>query len=173
MAITAGSDAVASDFITTSAGAGDVGKVPELDAAGQLDNTFIKNPNRKQEIIIDLVAESVGVSTTSGSYVGAGNQAFYYFTAANWDTGMTWYFEVFGGDGSANPSRCQIQLHNDTDTAEITNLVVGQVAGTYLRSSALTMPSSSTKKLSARFRNNTSGSTVTVFLARLIGVMPA
>lgn len=41
MAITAGQDAVAADFVSTSAGAGDSGKVPKLNSAGQLDNSFL------------------------------------------------------------------------------------------------------------------------------------
>ena len=40
MPITAGSDALASDFVSTSAGAGDSGKVPKLNASGVLDKTF-------------------------------------------------------------------------------------------------------------------------------------
>ena len=40
MAINAGSNALASDFITTSAGAGDVGKAPKLNASGRLDSSF-------------------------------------------------------------------------------------------------------------------------------------
>lgn len=42
MTITSGSDALASDFISTSSGSGDSGKVPKLDANGQLDLTFTK-----------------------------------------------------------------------------------------------------------------------------------
>lgn len=41
MAITAGSDILASDFISSSAGAGDVGKSIKLNAAGQIDSTFL------------------------------------------------------------------------------------------------------------------------------------
>ena len=40
MAITAGSEILASDFVSTSAGAGDSGKVPKLDGTGRLDLTF-------------------------------------------------------------------------------------------------------------------------------------
>lgn len=40
MAITAGNDILASDFITTSSGSSDVGKAPKLNAAGKLDNSF-------------------------------------------------------------------------------------------------------------------------------------
>lgn len=36
-----GEDILASDYISTSAGAGDAGKVPKLDADGQLDRTFV------------------------------------------------------------------------------------------------------------------------------------
>lgn len=42
MSITAGQDALASDFISTSAGTADSGKVPKLDANGKLDVTFGK-----------------------------------------------------------------------------------------------------------------------------------
>lgn len=40
MTIVAGNDIVASDFISTSAGAGDTGKVPKLNANGKLDRSF-------------------------------------------------------------------------------------------------------------------------------------
>jgi hypothetical protein len=40
MAITSGQTALASDFVSTSAGAGDSGKVPKLNASGVLDPTF-------------------------------------------------------------------------------------------------------------------------------------
>lgn len=43
MTISAGSDILASDFISTSAGAGDSGKVPKLNSIGKLDVTFIRN----------------------------------------------------------------------------------------------------------------------------------
>ena len=172
MAITAGSDGLASDFISTSSGAADVGKVAKLDASGQIDDSFIKHPNRKQEIVIPLLNDLAGADSTSGSY-GDVAQAIYDWTAGNWDTGITWYFEAYGTDGSASPSRCNVQLYNSTDAAEITNLTVGQTAGTFLRSSALTMPSSGTKRLIVRFRNSVSSSTVTVNMARLVGVMPA
>lgn len=42
MTITAGSDIIVSDFVSTSAGAGDSGKVPKLNAVGQIDRTFLK-----------------------------------------------------------------------------------------------------------------------------------
>lgn len=41
MSITTGQTALASDFVASSAGASDAGKVPKLDANGQLDNTFL------------------------------------------------------------------------------------------------------------------------------------
>lgn len=42
MSIVAGNDIVASDFISTSAGAGDSGKVPKLNASGKLDSSFFQ-----------------------------------------------------------------------------------------------------------------------------------
>lgn len=41
MSITAGQTALASDFVASSAGSGDAGKVPMLDANGLLDNSFL------------------------------------------------------------------------------------------------------------------------------------
>ena len=41
MSITAGQTALASDFVASSAGSGDAGKVPKLDANGALDNSFL------------------------------------------------------------------------------------------------------------------------------------
>jgi hypothetical protein len=43
MSIVAGNDALASDFISSSAGAGDSGKVPKLNSLGKLDDTFFHN----------------------------------------------------------------------------------------------------------------------------------
>ena len=43
MSIAAGSDALASDFISTSAGAGDSGKGVKLNASGKLDKTFLSS----------------------------------------------------------------------------------------------------------------------------------
>jgi hypothetical protein len=42
MTISTGSTIVAADFVSTSAGAGDSGKVPKLNAAGKLDNSFLR-----------------------------------------------------------------------------------------------------------------------------------
>ena len=42
MSITAGQDILASDFVSTSAGAGDSGKVAKLDSTGKIDTTFHK-----------------------------------------------------------------------------------------------------------------------------------
>jgi hypothetical protein len=44
MPIIAGQTALASDFIDSSAGAGDEGKVPKLNASGKLDQTFTTSP---------------------------------------------------------------------------------------------------------------------------------
>lgn len=41
MSITQGQTALASDFVASSAGSGDAGKVPKLDANGLLDNSFL------------------------------------------------------------------------------------------------------------------------------------
>lgn len=41
MAIVAGNDILASDFVSSSAGAGDAGKVPKLNAFGKIDPTFL------------------------------------------------------------------------------------------------------------------------------------
>jgi len=45
MAIDPGEDIVASDFVSASAGAGDEGKVPKLNAIGKLDNSFNGEPD--------------------------------------------------------------------------------------------------------------------------------
>ena len=42
MTISAGSDALAADFIDTSAGAGDSGKGVKLDSDGKINNNMIK-----------------------------------------------------------------------------------------------------------------------------------
>lgn len=42
MSITAGQTALASDFVSTSGGSGDVGKVPKLNGNGKIDSSFLK-----------------------------------------------------------------------------------------------------------------------------------
>jgi hypothetical protein len=60
MSITLGQNASPDDFISTSAGAADVGKVPKLNAAGQLDQSFLKKPIRRTY----KYGATVGSSTT-------------------------------------------------------------------------------------------------------------
>jgi len=50
MAIAAGSDILASDFIDTSAGAGDAGKGVKVDSAGKIDESFQKAPITKKMV---------------------------------------------------------------------------------------------------------------------------
>lgn len=59
MSIVAGSDILASDFISTSAGAGDSGKAPKLNASGKLDKTF-------PSIFGCRVYQNAGTSISSG-----------------------------------------------------------------------------------------------------------
>ena len=76
MAITAGQEGRASDFINISAGVGDAGKVPKLNASGRLDTSFIRN-----------VAEMV-IFTSSGTWTK--------------DAGLKYIVvEVIGGGGGA------------------------------------------------------------------------
>lgn len=56
MAIVAGSDIVASDFISTSAGAGDSGKVPKLNSAGKIDTSFT------------VIQPTIQIFTSSGTW---------------------------------------------------------------------------------------------------------
>ena len=41
MGLNTGETVVQGDFVTTSAGAGDSGKVPKLNASGKLENSFV------------------------------------------------------------------------------------------------------------------------------------
>lgn len=50
MSIIAGNTILASDFISTSAGAGDSGRVPKLNASGKLDSSFISPIFNSQQI---------------------------------------------------------------------------------------------------------------------------
>ena len=81
MAITAGQEGRASDFINISAGAGDEGKVPKLNAEGILDGSFIKN---KIEIVIftssgtwtkDAGLKYIVVEVVGGGGTGSAGQA--------------------------------------------------------------------------------------------------
>ncbi len=62
MAITPGQQINASDFVSTSAGAGDSGKVPKLNASGLLDTSFI--PEYQSRLKSYSVAENMNGSTT-------------------------------------------------------------------------------------------------------------
>lgn len=53
MSIIAGNTILASDFISTSAGAGDSGRVPKLNASGKIDPSFLNLPFIAQDIGID------------------------------------------------------------------------------------------------------------------------
>jgi hypothetical protein len=61
MAITAGSNANASDFVSTSAGAGDSGKVAKLNASGKFDKTF---PSRWGCRVKSAAGQSYSTGTT-------------------------------------------------------------------------------------------------------------
>lgn len=72
MSITAGQTAVASDFVSTSAGAADSGKVPKLSALGQLDGTAISVfPNQDIPIATGTSVPNMGdtcfTSNTTGT----------------------------------------------------------------------------------------------------------
>src|SRR4051812_2090806 len=82
MAITAGSNALASDFISTSSGAGDTGKVPKLNASGKLDSSFLSisdpvvrvyasgatwsKPSRLHHITVEVVGGGGGSGGVDG-----------------------------------------------------------------------------------------------------------
>ena len=84
MAITAGSDILASDFISTSAGAGSSGKVPKLNASGKIDGSFMTDP----------ILRVLTTSTSYGDYTSS-------FTITL--TGGTTYRYTWNGTGT-NPS---------------------------------------------------------------------
>ncbi len=65
MTIVAGNTALASDFVSTSAGAGDSGKVPKLGATGKIDESFIPVPYVKTSVF------SSGLITRSASGANA------------------------------------------------------------------------------------------------------
>jgi hypothetical protein len=65
MSITAGQLASASDFISTSAGAGDSGKVPKLNASGVLDTSFV-SPNIKVGATTKDISNTTTTTITHG-----------------------------------------------------------------------------------------------------------
>ena len=69
MAITAGSQILASDFVSTSAGAGDSGKVPKLNGSGLLDVSFILNYDFQEFTSSGTWTKPSGVKTNSIVYV--------------------------------------------------------------------------------------------------------
>jgi hypothetical protein len=83
MAITAGSDGLAADFITTSGGAGDSGRVPKLDANGKLDNSFLANAFTTSEAVTAGDAVCIG-DGTAHSYTTTGTGSVTGITNTQW-----------------------------------------------------------------------------------------
>lgn len=76
MTIAANSTALAADFVSTSAGAGDSGKVPKLNASGQLDDSFF---NKVVPIIRTYSTTGrVGDSTTRFDITNPSGTTFRY-----------------------------------------------------------------------------------------------
>jgi hypothetical protein len=63
MSITANQTALASDFVSTSAGAGDSGKVPKLNGSGVLDTSFLTFKG-----LVKSVGTTYNNATASGSF---------------------------------------------------------------------------------------------------------
>ena len=67
MAITAGSDILASDFVSTAAGAGDSGKVPKLDAFGKILDAFTYKQYVTQTANGDIAANDAVYPTAANT----------------------------------------------------------------------------------------------------------
>lgn len=86
MSIVANSTALASDFISTTAGAGDAGKVPKLNAVGKLDASFLKFGGDGSDGALSISSGTTTLSIASGqilvknytsiSITGTGKLAF-------------------------------------------------------------------------------------------------
>lgn len=124
-------------------------------------------PNRKQEVHNFLFSTSPGVTTTSTTFVdpnqgGQGNGNAFLFDPANWDSGITWYFEVLLGNDAGQ----------DLVEAQLAGTTGSTVSGRgRQRSAALTMPGTATT-LSVNFRLTGGAGPARIWQARLIGVMP-
>jgi hypothetical protein len=69
MAITAGQTALASDFVSTSAGAGDSGKVPKLNSLGKLDASFLKFGGTGADAALTITSGATNIDLGSAAVV--------------------------------------------------------------------------------------------------------
>ena len=70
MAITPGQQALASDFISSSAGSGSSGQVPKLGSSGRIDNSFVSNlfgDGSDGTVLLDGTNTFAGFMSKSGS----------------------------------------------------------------------------------------------------------
>ena len=103
MAIIAGQDILASDFIDTSAGAGDSGKATKLNASGKLDNTFL-------EVGFGGSGLDGALNVTSGTTtIDAGNARVVVknYTSINISNGATLTLSNPATDGTVLILKCQ------------------------------------------------------------------
>jgi hypothetical protein len=75
--ISAGETALAADFISTSAGAGDSGKVPKLASDGKIDGSFFRTPT----VVVFTPNANSGGSTTQFDITNTGGTTYRY----TWD----------------------------------------------------------------------------------------
>jgi hypothetical protein len=118
MAITAGTDILASDFINTSAGAGDSGKAPKLNSSGKLDKSF---PSRfgvkaiqtgtqgfSDGLVLQFAGESWDDDTMHDNVTN--NTRITFKTAGTWLVGVS----ITGTGGSSNSANMVIRLNGTT-----------------------------------------------------------
>ena len=70
--IASGQTILASDYVSTSAGAGDSGKVPKLNASGVLDSSFISAQTPLERLVSSFTADEA-ISAKKAVYLSDGS----------------------------------------------------------------------------------------------------
>jgi len=127
MAITAGQDILASDFISSSAGAADAGKAPKLNSVGRLDQSFIMHGFGGD-------GSDGALNITSGTTtidLASANLLVKNYSSINISSGATLAFSNPASNGSVIISKCTGAV-TIAGTIDIRNLgATGGVGGTY------------------------------------------
>jgi len=126
--------------------------------------------SKKAEIYLPMLhlSPSALLAASSTSYAAVTGSEI-TFTAGNWSSDVTFYFESLFYVAGAYTGTAQ--LWNDTDSASISEITTTSTSasGDLVRSTALTMPAG-TKTLKLRYKLSMAGN-VNAFFARIIAVM--
>ena len=128
MSIVTGQDAKASDFISTSAGSGSVGKVPKLNSAGKLDSSFLNGGTTFPATqVFNGTAPTSYTDLNLSAVVGAAKKMVWLkFSAAaesyetvkvktKGDNNSSQYAQTFSGDNSGQPRDNHILVMTDSN----------------------------------------------------------